>query len=685
MRPISMKIWSTAGQPLNRRPIQQQITTVTLLTSGIVLLLACGALFAFQAATIKRDFAHQLGLAGEIVARNSAAGGAFGDETVAMRTLSGLKAVPQITSATLYAKDGRPLAHFGTDASLGIRPASGAPARVWIEGHRALTTQPILQDGQVAGNLAFQADFSPVYADLFTLNGGVFALVLAVSLLLAHLLSTRLQRFIAEPILQLASTAQRIARDKDYALRADAAGGQELGVLTDAFNQMLAQIQLKDGALQKVQEELKRQVRTHHHEIVERKRAEAVQARLTAILDATPDFVSSSTMTGRMLYMNGAARRMTGLSENADISQMKTSDFHPGWAARIVSTEGIPGAIHAGSWAGETALLHRDGREIFVSQVIIAHKHPNGALEYFSTVIRDITASRQAEEALRISQQKLLETSRLAGMAEVATGVLHNVGNVLNSLNVSACLVLEKLRHSKVANLGKAAALLIERNGNVAEYLTQDPNGQKLPKYLANLGEHLLSENAELQQEVDQLDRNIEHIKEIVSMQQNYAKVSGVFENLAPDLLVEDAIAMNLGAFERHGVVAERHYQPVPLVRVDRHKVLQILINLLRNAKYALDEMDRSDRRIVITIAPETEDKVRIVIADNGIGISPENLTKIFAHGFTTREDGHGFGLHSGALAAREMGGTLTAASAGHGCGATFTLELPADPGVSET
>jgi two-component system, NtrC family, sensor kinase len=162
-----------------------------------------------------------------------------------------------------------------------------------------------------------------------------------------------------------------------------------------------------------------------------------------------------------------------------------------------------------------------------------------------------------------------------------------------------------------------------------------------------------------------------------VAMQQSYAKVSGVFENLPAHRLVEDAIAMNIGAFERHGVVVDRQFSPVPLVRVDRHKVLQILINLLRNAKYALDESKRTDKRITISVSAANERSVHIIVADNGVGISPENLTRIFAHGFTTREEGHGFGLHSGALAARAMGGSLSVASAGTGCGATFTLELP--------
>ena len=142
---------------------------------------------------------------------------------------------------------------------------------------------------------------------------------------------------------------------------------------------------------------------------------------------------------------------------------------------------------------------------------------------------------------------------------------------------------------------------------------------------------------------------------------------------------------MNIGAFERHGVAVDRQFSAVPPVRVDRHRVLQILINLLRNAKYALDDSKRTDKRITISILAAKEGSVQIVIADNGIGISSENLTRVFAHGFTTREQGHGFGLHSGALAARAMGGSLSVASPGIDCGATFTLELPIAPTTSRT
>ncbi len=408
--------------------------------------------------------------------------------------------------------------------------------------------------------------------------------------------------------------------------------------------------------------------------------AEAAQARLAAILEATPDLVVSAAPDGVAFYLNRAGRETFGFREDEELSGKKLSDFHPDWAAEIILKEALPAAMRHGSWSGEVAIKNRIGQEIGVSLVLIAHQEAGGSLRYFSTIMRDMTERRRSDEQLRDSQQRLVETSRLAGMAEVATGVLHNVGNVLNSVNVSASLVVEKLRRSKAPKVGKAAALLTERNGDLAAYLTDDENGKKLPGYLARLGEYLVAENTAILSEVDQLSRNIEHIKEVVAMQQAYAKVSGALEDLPVEQLVGDAIAMNTGAFERHGVVVQKHFSEVPLVRVDRHKVLQILINLIRNAKYALDDVQRLDKRITLSISAVDEKEVRVVVADNGVGISPENLDKIFSHGFTTRPDGHGFGLHSGALAAHSMGGSLSVASLGVNRGATFTLQLPIAP-----
>jgi C4-dicarboxylate-specific signal transduction histidine kinase len=261
-------------------------------------------------------------------------------------------------------------------------------------------------------------------------------------------------------------------------------------------------------------------------------------------------------------------------------------------------------------------------------------------------------------------------------MAEVATNVLHNVGNVLNSVNISATLAAEYLRQSSVSHLGRAIALLRENAGDLGAYLTIDPVGRKLPAFLLQLTGQLEAENSAILGELEQLAKNVEHIKDIVSVQQSYASSAGMSQTVAVVEMVEDSLRMNAGALSRHEVQLIREFEIQPVIQVDKHKVMQILVNLIRNAKYACDESGRPDKRLTVRIS-DGDGIIRISVIDNGVGILAENLTRIFSHGFTTRKEGHGFGLHSSALAAREMGGALLAQSDGQGLGAVFTLELP--------
>jgi signal transduction histidine kinase len=294
---------------------------------------------------------------------------------------------------------------------------------------------------------------------------------------------------------------------------------------------------------------------------------------------------------------------------------------------------------------------------------------------------REIHERIETQSKLEDTHERLLQVSRQAGMAEVATGVLHNVGNVLNSVSVSATLVCDRLRQSEVGDLHRAAAMLNGKNGQLAQFLTSDPKGKLLPEFIAKASELLDSERDTLVAEMAGLVQHIEHIKEIVAMQQNYAKVFGVLEPVSPGALVQDALRMNAAALERHGVRVIQHIdEGVPLALVDRHKVLQILINLFRNAKYAMDEQAPAEKCLEIHVHRADGGNTAITVRDNGVGIAPENLTRIFGHGFTTKKDGHGFGLHSGALAAKQMNGSLSVQSEGPGRGATFTLELPVAP-----
>jgi signal transduction histidine kinase len=288
-------------------------------------------------------------------------------------------------------------------------------------------------------------------------------------------------------------------------------------------------------------------------------------------------------------------------------------------------------------------------------------------------------AMNQMAQSLENSQAQLLSAARLAGMAEIATNVLHNVGNVLNSVNVSANLVSTQLRASKLNGLARAVRLLDEHAGDLGDFLARDPRGKLLPGYLRELAQTLEAEHAAMADELRALGKSVDHIKEVVATQQSYAGTPRFVETLKLDELVGDALRMNTEALMRHKVNVVTNLAELPALPLDRNRVLQILVNLISNAKQAVNGV--SDKDPCITLGADLVDGrvLHITVADNGEGIASENLTRVFAHGFTTRKDGHGFGLHSCILAAQEMGGCLRAHSNGPGQGAIFTLEIPVD------
>ncbi|MFL5346121.1 MAG: two-component system sensor histidine kinase NtrB [Hyalangium sp.] len=402
--------------------------------------------------------------------------------------------------------------------------------------------------------------------------------------------------------------------------------------------------------------------------------------KLSSVLESTDDIVCSIDPQGRLLTSNSAHRRWFSLIF--------------GQAPRLGEPLAVPSFLER-----HPEFTQQFARALQGERVRIEAVYPQGdsstAFEFSLNPItdeqgqiagvtiygRDVTARRQAEARLSELHRNLLETSRKAGMAEIATGVLHNVGNTLNSVNVSATLVVERLHGSRVPGLLRATELLRDKAPELDTFLTRDERGRVLPEYLLAVSRQLAEEQATMLAELKALTKNVDHIKSVVRMQQEHARFVGMVEQVTLPELLDDALRLHATSFEQLGIQVRREYSSsLPPLLVDRHKLLQILVNLLSNARHALLDSQRPDKRLTLRVALLPEEQVRIEVSDNGPGISPENLPRIFNQGFTTKKSGHGFGLHASALAATEMKGSLTCTSAGPGQGATFIIDLPLTP-----
>ena len=668
---------------LMNRTIKQKLMLIIMLTCCFALILACAAILFFEIASFKRILARNATVTANLINAYTAPALWVDDRVSAGEYLSALKAEPYVTSAILY-KDGAVFASYYRDGEETTDlPPIDQEGTVFTKKSLNLV-QRVKFEGNSLGTLFMQTDLQVMRERLNTYLGIIAAVLISVTGV-AFLLSLRLQKLISGPVSHLAETANRVANEKNYSIRAAKDSGDEMGQLIDRFNEMLSGIQERDAALLQAHNELEKRVdeRTKELqlEITERTRVEGAlrisQQKFETLVNSIDGVVwEADPNSFQFSFVSQQAERLLGYPREQWIEPgFWQQHIHPD-DQLLAHDLRFKGLGQEKSNQFEYRMVAADGRVVWIRE-ISSFMVERGEPVAVRGVLLDITEAKHADEELELLNKRLLESSRHAGMAEVATGVLHNVGNVLNSVNVSSTLICDHVRNSKASRLKDVVLLLNKNTDNLAHFICNDPKGKIIPGYLNSLSERLSAEQSDLLKELELLTKNIEHIKEIVAMQQNYARVSGIIESLSVRNLVEDAMQMNAAALARHGILVSRDYQEVPVIAVDKHKILQILVNLIRNAKYAIDAAAKRDKRISIAIRVNENNKVEISVKDNGIGIAAENLTRIFSHGFTTKRDGHGFGLHSGALAAKEMGGSLTGYSDGPGQGATFVLEVP--------
>jgi len=573
----------------------------------------------------------------------------------------------------------------------------------------------------------YDTSVTTLYRNTVLLALGCALFSLLVSLLYA--------RHMVKPILRLRHLVEQIA-EGDLSVRADRVGHDEVGSLAASVNTMTDALLQRDHILESVRFAAEQFVRTSKWQDA----ITDVLAKIGRAADVSRAYIFENHLdnAGRLscsLRYEWVAQGIRSELTNPDLQDFVYVDAgFDRWIKVLGRNELLFGSVSEMS-AGERAVLEPQGiLSLLIIPVVVAgewwgflgldecvrdrvwtdaekdslqaaaeilgatisrQRIQQALLEAKNTLEQrveqrthelqaQVVAKERALTELAAAQSSLLEMSRAAGMAEVATGVLHNVGNVLNSINVSCTLLMDQLRQSRIGNVGKIADLMAQAGGELARFVSQDPRGRQIPAYLTSLAATLDEEQQVMRQETELLQSRIEHIKEIIFMQQSYGRVSGVNETIAPEKIMEDALAFHADALARHRITVERRYASTDPITVDKHAVLQILLNLISNAKYACTDKNDKEKIVTLRVIQEGADRIRMEVTDNGMGISMENLPRIFQHGFTTRKTGHGFGLHSGALAARQLGGSLRAHSEGPGTGATFTLELPCHPGESE-
>jgi PAS domain S-box-containing protein len=466
------------------------------------------------------------------------------------------------------------------------------------------------------------------------------------------------------------------------------------------FGRAMEDLRASRGELQRAHDQLEQRVAERTRELAETNQVLRDQSEvLESVLESMAEGVAVVGSDGTFRVWNAEAARIVGLVPG-ELEHGRWVDACPSFHADGVTPFERHELPIERALAGEAAvaemLVRPPGREdVWLSWAARPLTTPRGEGRGAVAVFRDDTLRKRAEarlrqshdeleqrvdertRALREAQRQLVDTALAAGKAEVATNILHNVGNVLNGVNVLAQLIEERLQARSWDGLSKAAELVAGQRANLGRFLTEDERGRRLPEYLEQLAARQAADRAGLLENVERLLEHIEHIKRIVVLQQEHARSVSLREDTSLPEVIEDALSINHAALERHEITVVRDYQVQPTLHIHKHKLLQILINLVSNAKYALAETLREPRRITVRMTRPTGDLIRIEVIDNGCGIPAELLTQIFQHGFTTRADGHGFGLHASVLAAKDMGGSLHARSDGPGRGACFTLELP--------
>ena len=291
-------------------------------------------------------------------------------------------------------------------------------------------------------------------------------------------------------------------------------------------------------------------------------------------------------------------------------------------------------------------------------------------------IATDITQRLIAESELEDAQNLAIEKAHKAGMVDIASGILHNVGNLLNSVNTSIHVLGKILRNSSHDGLSQANSILREKIDSLDEFVASDPKGKLLLKYYFQVGEMIEKEHGQLADNTNRIKEKLELISGVIAAQQSFADADSLTEKHSLAAVVEDVLTIHMGSIERYGIAIEKDFCELPKIPIQKAKLVHVLISILDNATEAMSDLNDQLKKITISTAKEAENVI-LTISDTGVGIPEENLKRIFMHDYRNAQNRHCFSLHCSAIYMTEMNGTIWAKSGGKNKGATFYLQLP--------
>jgi two-component system sensor histidine kinase/response regulator len=615
--------------------IQRKLTFVILVTSLLALSMACTAFEIYERASYRDAMTSELTALADTLGSNSSASLAFNDRQSAVDTLSALSAERHIVAACLYDRLGNAFAEYRRAGGGADCPAPSAPdGRPQFKAESVTLYRKISLGDETAGGIAIISDLDAFHAKLRQYTE-ISAAVVFFSVLAIFLVSSRLIRPITEPVLQLAEVASRVTRQKDYTLRAVATGGDEVGALVAAFNQMLERIQERDAALQnshnRLESHVQERTRQLQEEVNERIRAEetlsAERGMLRALIDNVPDFMYVKDLESRFVLANASLARSIGVKGPNELLQKTDFDFYPKELASAYY-EDEQSVIHSKQplFDRKEESFDRQGNEVWMLTTKVPLFDRAGQVTGIAGVGRDITGRQKVEGEMQRAKEAAEAASR--AKSEFLANMSHEIRTPLNGVMGMTDLALET-------------------------QLTPDQR-----EYLETVK--------------SSSDSLLAVINDIL----DFSKIeAGKIELEVMDFNLRDALEATLKtlALRAHEKGLELLFElaaEVPeAVRGDSGRLRQIVVNLVGNAiKFT------SDGEVALAVkALETEGEqclLQFTVSDTGIGIPLEKQELIFepfaqADTSTTRKyGGTGLGLTISTRLVRMMGGKLWVESA---------------------